>query len=247
MEIKRITQIHGSYARLGLFERVAIEQWRVLNPDIEYRFIVDKDIDDFIADQWPQHMVTYNQMMPICKAGVQRLSAVLRWGGFYTDCGSYPIRPIKDFRPEGLWESDLVMFKLRDREGQPPLITDCMFAAEQGHPFIRGLIEEIFRRTEDVARKAACVEGDYFNYRKYVFETASVHAFSDYANANGVAGVDGLADADMYDVLNRTDRVNISRYSTESWVRKNRWIENDRNKIEDELNTLNILKQITGV
>lgn len=247
MEIKRITQIHGSYQRLGVFERVAIEQWRVLNPDIEYHFIVDKDIDDFIAEQWPQHMITYNQMMPICRAGVQRLSSVLRWGGLYTDCGSYPLRPIKDFKPEGIWDGDLAMFKLRDREGQPPLVTDCIFAAEKGHPHLRGLIEEIFRRTEDIARKAACVEGEYFNYKKYVFDTASVHVFSDYANANGIKGLDGLADADMHDLLHHTDKVNFLRYSTESWVHKNRWTENDRDRVEEEFNTLNIIKSITGV
>lgn len=247
MHIKRITQIHGSYNRLGVFERVAVERWRVLNPDIEYHFIVDKDIDDFIAEQWPQHMVTYHHMMPICRAGVQRLSAVLRWGGFYVDCGAYPFRPIKDFQPEGIWGTDLAMFKLRDREGKPPMITDCMFAAEQGHPFIKGLIEEIFRRTEDIARKAACVEGDYFNYKKYVFDTASVHVFSEYANACGVKAVDGLADADMYDVLHHTDRVNIFRYSTESWVKKDRWTEGDRDRVEEEFNALNIIKQITGV
>lgn len=247
MQIQIITQIHSSYERLCPFERVAIERWRALNPSIRYQFITDKDIDPFIAEHWPQHVSTYHRMMPICRAGVQRLAAVYRWGGLYTDCGSYPLRPVADFRPSTVWDNDIVLFKLRDRDGYPPMVTDCMFAATAGHYHAKGLIEEIFRRSEDVARKAACIEGNEFNYKLYVFETASVHAWSDYARANSIEAVDGLADATGYDLAHHTDRVNIMRFSTESWVKRNRWAENNADRLRDEMGLLNALKAHAGI
>jgi len=249
MKIQTITQIHTSYDRLGVYERVSLERWRALNPDIKYQFITDADIDDFIAQEWPNKQATYQSMMPICRAGIQRAAAVLRWGGLYTDCGSYPVRPIEDFRPSGTWNSDIAMFKLRDREGSPPLITDCMFAAEKGHPVLRALIDEIFNRTESDAYKAACVESHYFNYKRWVFDTASVHVYSDIANSHGVTGIDGLVDADGADLRERLDRVNIFRFSTESWVRSgdSRWDRDKGDRMKDEMNTLVGIKAIAGI
>lgn len=249
MKIKTITQIHTSYDRLGVYERVSLERWRALNPNIEYQFITDKDIDDFVIQEWPDKHAIYQSMMPICRAGIQRAAAVLRWGGLYTDCGSYPIRPVDDFRPSGLWNGDIAMFKLKDRENCPPLVTDCIFAAEKGHPFLRALIDEIFRRTEEPSIKALCVENYEFNYRRWVFETASVHVYSAMAEQHGITGVDGFADADGADLNERLDRVNIFRFSTESWLRPGdkRWERAGSDKMLDELNTLTGIKHVAGI
>lgn len=240
MQIETVTQIHESYKRLGPFERVCVERWRALNPSVRYQFLTDKDIDPWVKDQWPQHVDTYQNMIPIARAGVQRLSSVLRWGGLYVDCGTYPVKPIDRFKPEGIWDRDLAMFRLQDRPDEIPTITDCIFAAVEGHPFIRGLIDEIFRRTEDASYASEDV-------RKFVFDTASVHVFSEYAYAQGVEGVRGLPDATHVDIDERKDEVNTMRYSTESWVPNNRFQRSGINRFDDEMGALEVLKHHYGI
>jgi hypothetical protein len=240
MQIETVTQIHESYQRLGPFERVCIERWRALNPGVKYQFITDKDIDPWVKQRWPQHADTYDSMLPICRAGVQRLSSVLRWGGLYVDCGTYPVRPISEFKPEDIWERDLVMFRLQDRRDPIPIITDCMFAAVEGHPFIHGLVSEIFRRTEDTSYASP-------NVRRFVFDTASVHVFSEYANEQGVEGVRALADATHVDIDERIDAINTMRYSTESWVPNNRFKRDGIDRFKDEMYTLEVMKHHFGI
>jgi len=244
MIVRRVTQIHGSYHRLGTFERVSIERWRALNPEIEYQFITDADIDPWIESSWPDYAEMYRGMYPICRAGVQRLSAVLRWGGLYADCGTYPIRPINQFQPADIWDRELAMFKLKDRPGTGQLVTDCIFAAEAGNSFIRGLVEEIFRRTANpfYVKKWA----DY-GHRGYVFDTASVHVFSEYAEQCGVIAVNGLPDADATDIRNCPEKLNTYRYSTECWLEDNRFVTQGIDKHKDEMGTLQTLKETYGI
>ena len=253
MKIKQITQIHSSYGRLGIFERVAIERWRALNPDVRYQFIVDEQIDDYINATWPQHGELYNSMFAICKAGVQRLAAVHRWGGLYADCGTYPIKPIAEFYPLDIWDRDLAMFNLKTRACGTTLVTDCIFAAEQGHPFIAGLIEEIFRRTSDPAYRLKCVvphptKHFSFDQRRYVFETASVHAFSEFSKSQGIVAVNGLPDAELSDLETAPETVNTLRHSTECWLPDdNRFVTGGVDKDKAELQLLTVIKDRAGI
>jgi len=248
LKVETVTQIHTSYARLGAYERVCVERWRALNPEVCYQFLTDGDIDPWVEERWPQHAETYRSMYPICRAGVQRLASVLRWGGLYIDCGTYPVKRIADFLPEGIWDRDLAMFNLKSRINYYPLVTDCMFAAIEGHPFIAGLIEEIFRRTECPSFRANRTDADgEFNYRGYVFDTASVHAYSQYALQQDVKGVNGLPDADIIDLHGKPESLNTFRYSTECWLEDNRFVRDGINKHEQEMQTLEILKDTYGI
>lgn len=261
MIIKRVTQIHSSYERLGVFERVSLERWKALNPDVDHRFITDADIDSWIEGRWPQYVDLYRNMLPICRAGVQRLAVVLRWGGLYADCGTYPIRPIGKFKPFDLWDGDLVMFKLKDRDHQGmvsiygpnvdthmKLTTDCIFAAEQGHPFLQLMIDAIFARTAERNGSGLYVETDgTFRLRRWVFDTASVHIYSEVAHKHGIIPRDGLADAHDPDLIERPYMCNTYRYSTESWLKENRFVRDGVDKTTDELQNLNKLKRIYGI
>ena len=252
MTIHQITQIHGHYSKLSVFERVAIERWRSLNPSIAYRFITDKDIDSYIQSNWGEHWEIYCQMSPICKAAIQRLAAVHRWGGMYADCGIYPLRPVSKFVPIDTWDQDFVLFKLDDRPNIKNVVTDSLFAAVKGHPLGAGLIEEIFQRTVNPEYKLQSVKEHptlhyCFDYPRYVFLTASIHAYTDYAAKHGIKLIDGLADAQLSDLETRLESVNFLKHPTGSWLPENRFEAEGENQQVAELRFLTAIKDRAGI
>jgi hypothetical protein len=74
-----------------------------------------------------------------------------------------------------------------------------------------------------------------------------VHIYSEVAHKHGIIPRDGLADAHDPDLIEQPHKCNTYRYSTESWLKENRFVRDGVDKTQDELQNLNKLKRIYGV
>src|SRR5690242_3234613 len=82
---KRIIQTNKSLD-LPLLEKAAVANIRLLNPDFEYLFFDDKQVEDFIAKEFPEYRTVFDSFpIPVQKYDFFRYLAIYRLGGFYFD------------------------------------------------------------------------------------------------------------------------------------------------------------------
>jgi|DEB0MinimDraft_10_1074344.scaffolds.fasta_scaffold00085_28 hypothetical protein len=238
MDHRNIFQLHGSYERLNAFERCCVERWKLLNPDWNYQFLTDEDIDPYVEHMWPSNIATYRTMETVQRAGVQRLAAVYRSGGLYADCDLYPTKPASEFIDTN---RQVQMFKKEGRE-EERIIHDYLFFAEPQHPLIAKMIETAFYRTETTtpeSHSAGCWKG-------WMFYSAGLHMVSDVATEAGISGDPGCADSIDQLRFNPT-AYHTLHFSSEHWVKERRWANEPERETSDGLNCLNKLKRIYGI
>lgn len=238
---KNIFQMHNSYGRLGPFERVAIERWRAINPDWNYRFIVDGELDEYVSDLWGEHADVYREMNNIQKSQILRAAVVYQNGGIYSDCDIYPIHKLKDFIP---LESSAAWFKLKDRPDKRIMIGDCFFGAEKSNPILDEIIHEAFRRTVSCKHMAG---DDWESYAGYIYESSSVHAYSDIVVRKHNEPLLEGGDNWVSDIKENPDKCHYYHYSTESWVPNNRFQRDGVDPFANQMEHLTMIKELTGI
>lgn len=237
-----IIQIHRSYDILTPFERVAIERWRALNPDWNYVFLTDADIDEYILETWPEYRKAYTEVMePIQRAQVQRLAAVHLFGGVYADCDVYPIRPLKRILGAA---SQLVLPVLKPHPnlGNADTWGDYFFAGVKGHTFFDDVVVQIFERS--FTEEALLLAEE--NWALYIYETAGIHLWSEMVGDYKFQSAAGC-DVHIEDIRSTPEKCNLFHYSVESWIPGNRFQRDGKDLLEDSMLHLNVLKEIYGV
>ena len=235
-----IIQIHENYTRLGTFERVSVERWGLLNPDWGYQFIEGDQLVGHIKETWPEQFDQYCNFATIQKAAIQRIAAVHKYGGLYADCDVYPIKMASTFTE---LKSEANFFNLKDHPNYDgDLIADYIFAARKGSKLLLRLGEEIFKRSRE--RTVEELNG----WVGYVYETCSIHAFSEVAFGAKAKRqfIDGC-DNHIEDLKASPMECNTYHYSTESWVEDNRFMRDGKDKQYDQLQHLDVIKEIYGV
>jgi len=124
------------------------------NPHYKFMFFTDKDIDNFIKEEYPQYYSTYKRLPVIIqKIDFFRYIAVYHYGGFYFDLdmtGLYPLDNILKY--EFFFPVDSVLtpekcasirFKKYCDKGYDYILGQYAFGAKPKHPFIKALIEGI--------------------------------------------------------------------------------------------------------
>jgi mannosyltransferase OCH1-like enzyme len=133
---------------LPLKQRAFVTNVRLLNPDYEWRFFDDRDVDAFVSAEFPQFKSIFDSFpFLIQRFDFFRYLAVYRLGGFYFDLDVLlanelsPLRSTEAVFPfEGLGFSRLLRSKGMDWE-----IGNYAFGAAAGHPFLEAVIDNCVR------------------------------------------------------------------------------------------------------
>ena len=149
---RRIIQTDKS-RDLPLLARAATMNLRLLNPDFEYLFFDDAQVEEFIDAEFPQYRPVVDAFpLRIQRYDFFRYLAVYRFGGFYFDTDVLLADPLDDL----LVFSCVVPFEhlgtnrfLSDEYGMDWEIGNYAFGAAAGHPFLRAIIKNCVRAQKD--------------------------------------------------------------------------------------------------
>jgi hypothetical protein len=149
---KRIIQTNKSLD-LPLLERAAVANIRLLNPDFEYVFFDDKQVDEFIEKEFPEYLdVYYSFPVRIQRYDFFRYLAIYRLGGFYFDMDVFlasSVSRLLEFECVFPFEALTFNAFLRDQFNMDWELGNYAFGAVAGHPFLRAVIENCVRAQKD--------------------------------------------------------------------------------------------------
>ena len=149
---KRIIQTEKT-SSLAPVPRAAVAGIRSLNPDFEYLFFDDTQVEAFVNKEFPEYRDVFNSFsVRIQRYDFFRYLAIYRLGGFYLDIDvllSESLTELLDCRCvfpfERLTWSDF----LRDQYGLDWEVGNYAFGAQPGHPFLRAVILNCVRAQTD--------------------------------------------------------------------------------------------------
>jgi hypothetical protein len=151
---KRIIQT-GKSSTLPLKERASVCNLKLLNPDFDYLFFDDKQVEVFIDQHFPGYREIFESFpFHIQRYDFFRYLAVYQYGGFYFDLDVFLASSLS-----GLLDSSCVFpfecltlsHHLRTHHGIDWQIGNYAFGAAQGHPFLKAIIENCVRAQKDPA------------------------------------------------------------------------------------------------
>jgi inositol phosphorylceramide mannosyltransferase catalytic subunit len=155
---KRIIQT-GKSRQLPMLAQASQANLRLLNPDFEYLFFDDADVETFIDTQFPQYRKLFDAFpYRIQKYDFFRYLAVYRYGGFYFDLDILLARSLDELCRHScvfpFEELSLHAF-LRESYGMDWEAGNYAFGAAAGHPFLGAIIANCVRAQHDSAWPAA--------------------------------------------------------------------------------------------
>jgi hypothetical protein len=145
---RRIIQTDKS-ADLPLLAKAASMNLRLLNPDFEYLFFDDAQVEEFIDAEFPQ----YRRVFDTFSARIQRYDlfrylAIYRLGGFYFDTDVFLASSLDDlleFSCVFPFEHLTIHSFLCEEYGMDWEIGNYAFGAAAGHPFLDAIIKNCVR------------------------------------------------------------------------------------------------------
>jgi mannosyltransferase OCH1-like enzyme len=145
---KRIIQTDKS-RDLPLLARAASMNLRLLNPDFEYLFFDDAQVDEFIDSEFPQYRAAFDSFsVRIQRYDLFRYLAVYRFGGFYFDTDVLTASPLDDllgFECVFSFEHLGINKFLFEEYGMDWEVGNYAFGATAGHPFLAAIISNCVR------------------------------------------------------------------------------------------------------
>lgn len=149
---KRIIQT-GKRLEQPLQNRAAMSNLRLLHPDFEYMFFDDRQVEDFIQQEYPQYRAVFDSFsLPIQRYDFFRYLAVYRYGGFYFDLDVLLASGISGLLESGCvfpFEGLTLSLFLRNHHHMDWEIGNYAFGAAPGHPFLAAIIENCVRAQRD--------------------------------------------------------------------------------------------------
>lgn len=148
-----------------------INKIKYLNPNSNYMFFTDNDIDKFILDKFPIYYNTYiNFEFKIQKIDFFRYLAIYYYGGVYLDLDFNIFKSLKDiyhdyickFPQELLSNSDIIL----QSQNYHYLIGNYAFYAPKKHPFLKKIIDNILNKRINIK-----LNNNDNNYKKYIYYT----------------------------------------------------------------------------
>lgn len=149
---KRIIQTSKSLD-LPLLEKAAVANITLLNPDFEYLFFDDRQVEEFIDKEFPEYRRAFDSFpVPIQKYDFFRYLAVYRFGGFYLDMDVFLASNLSELLGCGCvfpFEALTINVFLREEHEMDWEIGNYAFGAAAGHPFLLAIIENCVRAQKD--------------------------------------------------------------------------------------------------
>lgn len=140
---KRIIQTSKSHA-LSLFEKAAVANIRLLNPDFEYVHFDDKEVEEFMDREFPEYRCVFDSFtIPIQKYDFFRYLAVYRFGGFYFDTDVLLASSLSELlQYECVFPFEAINGNtfLREQCNMDWELGNYAFGAVAGHPFLQAII-----------------------------------------------------------------------------------------------------------
>ncbi|MCF6359345.1 MAG: hypothetical protein L3J29_01120 [Cyclobacteriaceae bacterium] len=135
---KTIFQTYSSKKDIPLLAQFHIWNMRRLNPEYEYRFYNDADINEFILKEFGKDIFEQYSKLAIgaAKADFFRYAILLKKGGVYLDIDSKTTGRLSD------WINDTDAAIITE-EGNPGLYVQWALVYEKGHPFLAKTVENI--------------------------------------------------------------------------------------------------------
>lgn len=156
-----------------------MEAMQTQNPDYQYLFFNDDDIDTFFLSNYPEYYTTY-QRLPVFiqKIDFFRYLAIYHYGGFYFDldmkllqplddaiCNHHLVFPVDEYIPSTMCKNERYA-PICDK-GLNILLGQYAFAAVPRHPFIKLLIDTIHRNIDMYVKQYRMTK----NREVYVYRT----------------------------------------------------------------------------
>jgi len=133
-----------------------IDSIKKYNPDYEYLFFTDSDIEQFLKTHYSEYYETYVRLpIKIQRIDFFRYIAVYHFGGFYMDLDMHCLKPfdellkyscvfpVDEFIHKHMCQ--LNRYKIFCDKGYYYLLGQYAFAAAPKHPFIKNLIDNIHK------------------------------------------------------------------------------------------------------
>lgn len=149
---KRIIQTNKS-ADLPLLEQAAVANIRLLNPDFEYLFFDDRQVEEFIDKEFPEYRRAFDAFpVRIQRYDFFRYLAVYRYGGFYLDMDVFLALSLSELLDVGCvfpFEALTINAYLREEHAMDWEVGNYAFGAAPGHPFLLAIIDNCLRAQKD--------------------------------------------------------------------------------------------------
>jgi hypothetical protein len=149
---RRIIQT-GKYVKQSLRNRAEMSNMRLLNPDFEYLFFDDTQVEQFIEREFPEYRSLFHSFQfPIQRYDFFRYLVVYRFGGFYFDLDVLLASGLSGLLEHGCvfpFERLTVSRFLRDNLGMDWQMGNYAFGAAPGHPFLEAIIKNCVRAQAD--------------------------------------------------------------------------------------------------
>lgn len=134
--------IHQTYKNENLPQiyKECQQEVKRLNPDYEYRFHTDDDIDKFVKEDFPEYYSSFKKLpRHIMRIDMVRYFWMYKYGGIYLDMDYMPFKPFDDI----LQHRVVIPCNKENESGKPICLGNCIFASEAGHPFWKTLIDTL--------------------------------------------------------------------------------------------------------
>ena len=149
---RRIIQTDKS-RNLPLLAQAAARNLRLLNPDFEYLFFDDAQVDEFVRVEFPEYRAVFDSFpLRIQRYDFFRYLAIYRLGGFYFDTDVLLASGIEDLLGAGcVFPFEHLSFHsfLSEEYGMDWEIGNYGFGAVSGHPFLDAIIRNCVRAQRD--------------------------------------------------------------------------------------------------
>jgi mannosyltransferase OCH1-like enzyme len=149
---KRIIQT-GKSVHQPLRSRAVMANLRLLNPDYEYLFFDDTQVEEFVQREFPQyHPLFHSFPFPIERYDFFRYLVVYRYGGFYFDLDVLLASSLSGLLEYGCvfpFEALCVSHFLRNDLGMDWQMGNYAFGAAPGHPFLEAVIKNCVKAQAD--------------------------------------------------------------------------------------------------
>jgi hypothetical protein len=137
---------------LPLFSKAAAANAKLLNPDFEYLFFDDADVERFVCEEFPEYRSVFNRFpIPIQRYDFFRYLVVFRLGGFYLDLDVFLASGLDELCANSCvfpFEELTVHTFLRRQYEMDWEVGNYAFGASAGHPFIGAIIANCVKAQE---------------------------------------------------------------------------------------------------
>lgn len=173
-------KIHNSYQPL-------VSKVKKLNPNSNYIFYDDKQIEKFIKNKYPEYYTIYSKLpYKIQKIDFFRYLIVYHYGGIYLDLDIDLYHSLSDMdlsRPNFAIEFEKNSDKILQQQKCSILLGNYAFYSPRKHPFLKKIIDNLVNN-----RLISIVNKN--DYKKYVYYTTGpvlvTQSYLDYHNKNDI-------------------------------------------------------------